>query len=253
MSNAPSTTTPSSCPERRRTRREKHGRIRAAFTLLELLLASAVFGSIAALGATLYLQSTRLGVGSIEADRSLTLQRVTALAREQWDDRRAMAADDASGLSPTVAALFAPGSVTFVTATPVLFPDWPLVLATYSIAHTDPGSGDTPRALVYTETRITDPSESPEAVGRTPDGERRSASITLVAPCDELVLERFGPEREPGVEDGTSTAFPADPEPSSIGWHIYDDSFGGQIYAVRFVGILHGDIFTCTFLAEPSR
>jgi type II secretory pathway pseudopilin PulG len=244
---------------------------RPAFTLLELLLACAVFASIATLGATLYLQATRLGAAPLRAERSLELQRVVTLARDQWDNRRAMALGDDAAERPeaaSIAAQFAPGRVSFVTASPVLFPDWPLVSVTYSIEQTLTAAGEPRFTLVYAETRITDPSEPPDSAGNTPDGRRRSASIPLVGPCEALTLQRFGPETAPAPDDGAGDTGPAarsvrtsrtaaptnttnEPEPAD--WHVYDGPFDGPVYAVRFVGTLHGDRFTCTFLAEPSR
>ena len=247
---------------------------RRAFTLLELLLAVAVFSSIATLGATLYLQATRIGAAPVAADRSLALQRVVMLAHDQWDNRRVMMFGEDSDVraeAMTVAAVFAPGKVSFVTASPVLFPDWPLVRVTYRIERrladeldasrgASGDAGSTARfALVYTEPRSTDPSAPPESSGRTPDGERRSASMVLVAPCESLGLERFGPPEPeeapdpPAPSDGRPQAETEDSERDPLGWHRYDEAFDGPVYAVRFVGSLHGDRFTCTFLAEPSR
>lgn len=126
-----------------------------AFTLLELVLALTLLASMTVLIASMWSQARRWGDDNAGDLHAMRLPRVLALVRQQWSDRRTSAPLEASGL--TVSARH--DRLSFVTATPVLFPGWPLVRATYLIEpdeQRDPRTDAPLQRLVYIEEQVGD-------------------------------------------------------------------------------------------------
>ncbi len=271
------------------------------------MLAATVLTAVLSLAATLWVQAAAVSAGATADERTVRLQRVTALAAEQWGDRRATIFNDPNADSPTddrrapasrdssdesdssaidppsdhawdramraaerrsaPGAAFAHDSVTFVTASPVLFPDWPLVVAAYRIERSDilqPDRDEPWYALTYTETRVLDPAGAARAgaaFDRTPDERPTSDKLVLLWPVAELAFERFGPdvwveEQRPGPGPGAAAAnAPPSRDAAPHDWWPMRDRHGyrGPIHTVRLVGSFMEERFTCVFAAEPSR
>ncbi len=250
----------------------------AGFTLLEVLLAIGLLGVLTALIATAWSQAQGWAMENAGAQRALRLPRVTELIRTQWADRRATVGVGRASESIEVA----PGGFSFVTATPVLFPDWPLVHAAWRVARDDEAS--TPDAerfrLIYEETPVTE-FERPEAKDDGADGgaqvgSRRLAlaaqsrasipprTLIVLRACERLSVERWGPEYRAtgGLADRRSREEPPDPnseadhEPRAFGpdaWRIIDSSFDGVPPALRLSGVYERKAFECTLIVGDSR
>lgn len=228
------------------------------------MLAVAVFASMSTLIAALYAAAMDVGLESAGHTRTMTLARVSALAGEQWDERRAVRFDAEGGFGPGIEASFNADAATFYTAAPILFPDWPLVQATYAIEDTDqlrPQSDGFMQRLVYRERRILGFDAPPtDTTGVTPDGRPRAARLVLLDACDRLRFERFGAAVPPP---------PASAQPASRNeqrprdtrsadereerWRPLDGTFGGEIRSVRLVGSTGREVFSCVFATEASR
>ena len=282
------------------------------FTLLELVLAAAVFAAMSSLLALLYALAFDVSGASVDRSRTLEVSRVCALAMDQWDARRVVrfgsgsgdAGGDAGGdggvegarveggsgfgsgdrsgdVSGNVSgggaggdaargggtvvgsgARFAPGVVTMVTAEPALFPSWPLVEAGWRIESADGGvsaGGDGVKRLVYVERRVLGFGAVPGGGGVTPDGVVRSGRKVLLDGVEGLRMERFGPARERPAPDAAREAAgevsedPRTPDEREHRWRLYDGVYEGDVWAVRFVGSVEGEAFSCVFAAERLR
>ncbi len=131
-------------------------RDRAAMTLLELIIAITIFSALLSLAAALWAQTAKWADDNAAHQQILRVQQAHDLAREQWEARRTTARLSEEGAA-TVA--LTPEAATFITSTPVLFPDWPLVRASWLIERRfDVLQGTEDSAeLIYEETRITHP------------------------------------------------------------------------------------------------
>ena len=172
-----------------------------AMTLLEVLLAVTIMASLMGLVASL-LGQARSWTDVSETDRVLMrLQRVGEAMRTQWSDRRSSVALDGQGNR----VITTPEQLSFLTATPILFPEWPLVAATYRIepeATRGSSRGLTWR-LIYEETRIAGMDALPGDYALDARGAALRDSMVLLAGCAELEWERFG-QGERLAEDGAS-------------------------------------------------
>ncbi|MDX2115431.1 MAG: type II secretion system protein [Planctomycetota bacterium] len=189
------------------------GRARSGFTLLELVLAVTVLASMTTLLAALWAQTLTWARDAGTQQRGLHLPRVLDIMRQQWSDRRQLRDGD-----PGVA--LAADSVEFLTATPLLHPEWPLATVRYRIERdrSTPGAGPLFR-LVYEERPLADLSAAGGA-GSAIDAEQNGSGGLQTPPmsrhvllerCPLLVFERYAPtivengvarerEEEPGDE-----------------------------------------------------
>ena len=227
---------------------------RRALTLLELLLAVTILASTMALVASVWAQA---GAWTDDAGRfagAMREHRTIAVMRAQWEDRRAQAAP---GERP-VFATTDHTTLSFVTATTLLFPDWPLALVAYRIEpdpdHTSPDG--VPWRLVYRETRLTGADGAPEPTALDGSGEPYWRETVLFDNCRALAWERFGPEeaededRERAAEERDGAE--ADEAPVQA-WHAYGARYDGPVPAVRLVGERDGKEFGCVFVVRPLR
>lgn len=228
-----------------------------AFTLLETILALTILFVLMGLIAVLWAQARDWTADAQREDGALHITRLVTTIRTQWGDRRSLDPEkplqDSAGVSPD--------AVRFVTASPILFPQWPLVRAEYRIElDTFRGTLSEPRyRLRYTETRLPggtdDPLGSLDAAGQP-----MIQSVVLIDDCTLLHWERFGNRRESGAtapERGNR----ADPEALSgtvagsekPSWHRFETDFKDPIPAVRLVGQHGKERFTCVLVVAPLR
>jgi prepilin-type N-terminal cleavage/methylation domain-containing protein len=158
------------------------------FTLLEVILAVGVIASIALMVAILWSTLVRWQSDAIDQQERMRLHRVAELLREQWADRRLTRSMMAGGREYQLGE----HSLTFVTAVPVLFPDWPLVAVTYSVERSSTSGGQPRYALVYQEQRITDTTSMPVPVERDERGRLLIKRVVLIDGATELAWQRFG-------------------------------------------------------------
>ncbi len=253
------------------------------FTLLELILAIAVFASMTTLIAAIYANAHAIAHDATRNATTLTLQRVTDLARDQWLTRTDIAfnpkeqssqpdAADTAQPAPTTGpgspplipdstAAFTPLGVAFYTTTPILFPDTPIVRASYRVEPLDRQAGDTePRArLLYTEQRIRSFDRPPGLAEPAPDGSPDAGTIVLLDRVENLRLQRFGPELPPpdietqsATDTTTQTQDTRTAEQREQLWRDFPEPFAATVNAVRFIGSHNGEHFTCTFARTPS-
>lgn len=235
---------------------------RPAFTLLETLLAITILSVLMGFVAVLWGQARTWTEDSHKEQSAMHVTRILHTMRTQWRDRRATdlgrSALDATGMTPD--------EVRFVTATAILFPDWPLVRATYRIEY-DPGRGtlsDPRYRLVYSETRL--PGGQPDPLGSLDAvGMQMTQSIVLLEDCSVLHWERFGlaradqsrRSRDGENEDGSQRSEGLRREDSPRGdtweWRIYTEQFEDRIPAVRLVGQYGKEHFACVLVAVPLR
>lgn len=135
----------------------------------------------------------------------MRLHRVTELLREQWADRRTTTPMEEGGREYTVTDR----SIAFVTAMPILFPEWPLVAVSYTIERSDNTIGGTRTALVYEERRLLDVTEPPPTNPRDEQGRPLIRRMVLIDGAQDLAWQRFGRLTERQQEQaaaGRSTA-----------------------------------------------
>lgn len=177
---------------------------RRAMTLLELLLALTILASLTVLVAAMWSQARRWGDDATFGHRLLRLQRLSELMRVQWSDRRTMIQLGESGDSIGIT----PNQLTFVTTTAVLFPDWPLVVASYRIEE-DPSAlafGERRYDLVYTETKVAELENAPEPPDADSSLDERVARRRVVLKgAADLRWQRYG-RADPDEEDAAAAA-----------------------------------------------
>ena len=235
---------------------------RRAFTLLETLLAVTILSVLMGLVAVLWGQARTWTEDSVKEQNAMYITRILQTMRTQWSDRRAIGQDrsalDSTGMTPD--------EVRFVTATPILFPDWPLVRAVYRVEYDpDRGTLSDPRyRLVYSETRL--PGGHPDPLGSLDAaGMQMTQSIVLLEDCSVLHWERFGPARA----DQSRRSRDAENDEGARGsedmrrgdssgrdaweWRIFAEQFEDRIPAVRLVGQHGKERFACVLVAAPLR
>ncbi len=175
-------------------------------TLLELLLALTILASLTILVAAMWSQARRWGDDATSGHRLLRLQRLTELMRVQWSDRRTMIqlGDNAESVG------IAPEQLSFVTTTAILFPDWPLVIASFRIEE-DPSAlsfGERRYDLVYTETRVSELENAPEPPNADSTLDDRVARRRVVLKgATDLRWQRYG-RADPEDEDAAKADEP---------------------------------------------
>ena len=177
-------------------------RARRAFTLLELLLATTVLAAITALVAVTWAQMSDWAGDGTRDRESMRLHRVVRLMTDQWEDRRSTVPIGEEN-QPVVTTS---RGFTFMTATPILFPDWPIVQASYQIVPSPdrrPGDPDV-WDLMYTEERLVsfgasekddDETEAEREARRNAidvNGRELVRELRLLHHCPKLYFERFG-------------------------------------------------------------
>lgn len=256
-------------------------RRRRAFTLLEVLLAIALLGILGALIATMWSQARDWAIENTNAQRVLRLPRITELLRSQWADRRATVGVGRASEAVKVAA----DEFSFVTATPILFPDWPLVTATWRVKpDADASSPSTPRFLIeYEEVPVTAFVAPPEKDGeqekkKPNDARNRRQSLAsesrvpieprtlmILRGAEALAIERWGPGyrfgpvtlRTPSLREDDDIE--EEPEPDGPvpegpdAWRPIEREFEGVPPAVRLTGTHQGKRFECTLIVGDSR
>lgn len=238
------------------------------FTLLEILLAVAVLSVLSVLIAAMWAQTRDWSLENAAAQRTLRLPRALDLVRSQWADRRA-----ATGVGRiTDGVSVGPDEVAFVTAAPVLFSDWPLVMASWRVERDDDLSppGEDRWMLVYRETVVDDlrtDDERDRTAGREMAADRRlriePRELIVLGGCPRLSIERFGPEFRRGTESTPGAQGPAASgderereEWIAFGpdeWRPIDAEFDGVPPAVRLVGVFEGKEFSCVLVVGASR
>ncbi|MEO1129772.1 MAG: prepilin-type N-terminal cleavage/methylation domain-containing protein [Planctomycetota bacterium] len=218
------------------TGRRAHG-----MTLLELLLAIAIFASIATMAAAAMAQMRTWADDEVASERLLRVQRVISMMQAQWAERRSTSTVETLEGGVTMTA----DSVRFLTASPTLFPGWPLVIATYAIepADTFTEGGAQQYQLIYAETRLNQLDDLPADGEEDRLGRAFEDSIILLDACDALVWERFG------RPIGESDAVLRQPED----WRAYEVDFEGTPAAVRLLGVREGEAFGCVLVVKPLR
>jgi len=244
-------------------------------TLLELLLATTVLAVVTAMVSALWAQTRDWSRENARPEQALRLPRALRLLEDQWSRRRAVADEDdqrapAADAKPEI--FLVKDRLEFITAEPILFPDWPLVRVAYTAQREDrlTVGAESTASLVYEETRIVNPS-MPEAEGAGPSEDNRRR-IVLLEDCAELRFERDlattpSQERTPdqplpidrlwseAESDAPSAAPRADASASQTertdqsGETDDDDP---SLRAGRIVGEYRGESFSWVFLVEGS-
>lgn len=166
-------------------------------TLLELLLAVAILASLSALTASLWGQVSSWSRGDASLAETMRVQRVIELLRQQWGDRRRLVVAGAAGGarygSVEEGVEIARDRIAFLTATPLLFPDWGLVHCAYVIEPdlSSPPGPESRFDLVYEESRIVR-FDLVIRGGVDRDGRPITRRTTLLKGCRNLRFERFG-------------------------------------------------------------
>lgn len=255
-----------------------------AFTLLELILALAIFLSISLLIATMWSQAASWADDDATDLARIRLERALTLIRDQWSTRTNTAQLDDFGSAVATTH----STITFTSTTPILFPTWPIVLVEYSIERdleSHPGRTGLWK-VAYSETRLSSPAAAPgddAAEGRpsadAPRAGRDYRTMTLLGGCTDLAIERFGPLTPPSLapktgddaKDAAAAAAKRKPsEPQShegeVGndeaeqwdeeinrWRPYTAGDAGLIPAIRLTGTWEGERFGCVFIIAASR
>lgn len=215
---------------------KRSARVRG-FTLLELLLASAVMVSIAVLGTALWTQSAGASESAQLRDRGLRLQRLGTMMREQWSQRRVLRPMQ-DGAQAGVS--LGPERMEFVTASPILYPQAPLVRARYEWG----GAGENRFDLRYIERPVLEFGEALETEEDQEATALNSRSMVLLEGCDAVLVERFGEAIEESGE-GEGVRRP--------GWHAYATGDEAEADALRLTVRWRGEEAVWVFVARPSR
>lgn len=222
------------------------------FTLLEVLLALSVLSMISVLAGTMWLQARGWAEENTASDETMRLQRVSEMMRAQWADRRTSTVLDDQQRT----MLATPESLTFVTATPILFTDWPMVTACYEIER-EPGSplGEAATfTLRYTETKLARMDKAPERENAP------SRSLALLSGVRLLRWERYGMDdavpaanRQDSEQLEEGEPEPVKPEDRQIRWRAFVKPDKRLIPAVRLLGEYKKEPVSCLFVAEALR
>lgn len=262
------------------------GTSKRGFTLLEVLLATTILAMVMGLAASVWVQMTRWSGVTAELQRTQRVDQALRLWSDQWADRRFI--EDLPGVSPFG---ITPDEMRFLTATPALFVDAPLVMARYVIEPTRPGQSGAGATyeLRYEERRVTDlapPSarlQARRARGISVDGEpveppkgeelARRQRLVLISGAEELLLERYGPRWAPetalpltverrdaeGRRYSRAAVRPEDAahqDPADVPpyrWRPLEDGYSEAVPALRVVGKRDGRAFDLVLLIGNQK
>lgn len=233
-----------------------------AFTLLEVLLALSVLSMICLLVGAMWMQARGWSDQNASSHESMRLQRVCELLRSQWADRRTSASLDDDNRR----VLATPESLTFITATPILYPDWPLVVSSYEIER-QPGSPLGEAALYtlrYSETPLGRLDKQTQLV--TPS----TRTLALLSGVRVLRWERYGAadsaaslrtsksslaaaDRSHDDPDAAPAETQTKPEDRVIRWRTFTAPDNRLIPAVRLLGEYNKEPLSCVFVVEALR
>lgn len=229
---------------------------RRGFTLLEVVLATAVLAAVSTLAAMMFAQARSWNDANASHLKTMRVTRTTELMTRQWADRRNAVPADATGAK----VVATPKELKFVTATPLLHRNWPLVLASYRIdADTPTIRGEKRWRIVYEESRISRLANTGDASETQMDNpataDEKPLSTVLLSGLDDARFERYGPRYSPEetqsiLERGETIDQTKDIVPA---WRDYESPFKGPIPAVRISGEHEGKEFACVFVIERSR
>lgn len=249
---------------------------RRAMTLLEVVLAVTLLAAMSGLIATLWTQATRMSDDGNGQHRAMRLARVLEMLHSQWADRRTSVKLGKGGSSIEIA----PDVLTFITATAVLEPGWPIVRARYVVERDyQTGVGvQSAWRLIYEELPIVDlnspqgrPASSADSVAR-PLGAPREKRVVLLNGCHELNWQRFGrsellesedqpPNPEDTIEPATNSnsltaskpKFTPTAEDKIPQWREIETTYRGRAPAIRLTGIFEEKEFSCVLIVGDSR
>lgn len=232
-------------------------------TLLELLLATTILAAITAMVSALWAQTRDWSQENARPEQALRLPRVLQLFEDQWSRRRAVADDGEEGADAESALLLNKDRLEFITAEPILFPDWPLVRASY-IAQRDERltvGAESTVTLVYEETRVTNPN-APAASSEGADGAKTRKRAVLLEDCGEVRFERYATTEADGVNHPSAPASQPlarlwdEPAPANVGENAdgtdQNGSSGDDLRAGRIAGEYRGESFSWVFIVEGS-
>ena len=189
------------------------------------------------------------------------LQRVLEMIRHQWGDRRTGVPVNTKGDSVRPAT----DRLEFITASGVIYPEWPLVRASYAIEpDRSKGPAHTLWKLVYEESRVTDPGAPPKPVDgareRETEPNEAPREMELLAGATELRWERYstghdgepslgGSGEQPDAEPGAKPALKTKDRPDPVaGWKKFKEVFEGDVPAMRLCGVVNGEEFSCVLV-----
>lgn len=226
------------------------------FTLLEVVLATAVLAAVSTLAAMMFAQARSWNDANASHLKTMRVTRTTELMTRQWADRRNAVPADATGAK----VVATPTELKFVTATPLLHRNWPLVLASYRIDADDPTiRGEKRWRIVYEESRISRLANTGDAGETQMDNpataDEKPLSTVLLSGLNDARFERYGPRYSPEetqsiLERGDTLDQTRDLAPA---WRRYETLFKGPIPAVRLTAEHEGKEFACVFVIERSR
>jgi len=224
---------------------------RGGFTLLEMLLAVAILSALTLLVALAWTQASAWTDDQSRHAEVMRLQRVAALVRDQWNDRRSAAALDEEGAR----VAYSPTRLSFVTATPILYPSWPIVEATYEVVRAldVPADEGARYNLVYREARVADLGEAVAEGGR--DAVREHV---LLEHCGWVEIRRYNPPRPRAeADEGDGEEFGSIAEEPS-GWVEVDPEAepaapGEEAPALRIDGSYEGAAFSWVLVVRALR
>lgn len=250
---------------------------RSAFTLLEMLLAVTVLSMVGVLVATMLTQASDLHRDNDRRDATLDITRVVRLMTEQWEDRRSAVALGRHGESYAAA----PGELAFVTARPILKPEWPLAIVRYRLELIGASVVEAERRydLVYEERPVAAvgvSAEAPESDREKEEQWKSADRIVLLRDCVDLRMERFRSAKDAVLEElGPRTGAEGqsdDDAAAEIGagasieerqeemmrtakssWVVFEEAVTRAPSAVRIVGEYEGEVFACVFVGAVSR
>lgn len=244
--------------------------------MLEVVLAVTILAAMSGLIATLWGQASRMAGDGGSQQRAMRLARVVEMMRSQWADRRTSVSLDRSGASVAIE----PEGVSFITATAVLEPGWPIVRARYLVERDyETGIGrEAGWRLVYEELPVVAVAEEQGVPGlkgeeirdvpeRRPESPREKRMVLLNG-CAELRWERFGraarveaaeadrlksgDEGTNGTDSSKEPAARSEAERTEM-WREFEEEWRGKSPAVRLAGQFEGKEFACVFVIGDSR
>ncbi len=229
-------------------------------TLMEMLIAITLLATLTGLLSSLWGQLGDWARQNQFAGESLEIQRAIGFLDEQWGSRRAVLRVGEEGKNSWDVT---PEELQFVTSTPALFPDWPLVAVRVTFEIEDSlrrtADGRQFAKLLYEETRLIDMSTMPDQP-RDALGRDMSSRITLLDDCVELRFEQLdlrsaARARARGLADEEELSPWRPVEARSLLHEALreEEDEVALPRAIRIRGERRGEEFACELIAEASR